>query len=173
MSTRPSYKTVDSQDRDAHINSRNNVLSKSFVTDLWMKVITRAIDDLALYETMKRKGKELKEEDLENKESAIGFLFDDDYHIPMGDYLVDVTCPKCSGVWTDLLSSVVGQDSLCQLCSVVINRKYIEYEITKEQRIKDISLKELISLWGVEDINGFRIGVKKRIQEIADKKCNK
>ena len=173
MSSRPSYKIVDTQDRDAHINSRNDVLNKSFVTDLWMKVITRAIDDLALYEIMRRKGKELREEDLENEESALGFLFDDNYYIPMDDYLVDVKCSKCEGVWTELLSTVVGQNSKCQLCHTIISKKYIEYEITGQQRIKEISLRELISLWGIEDINGFREGTKRRVLEIVEKKCNK
>jgi len=170
---RPSYKTVDTQDRDAQIGSRNNVLSKSFVTDLWMKVITRAIDDLALYEIMRSKGKTLKEEDVENEQSALGFLFDDDYKVPLDDYKVDVKCPKCNGISTGLLSSIVGQDSFCQQCNSIINRKYIEYTITEEQMIKDISLEELISLWGVEDIIGFRSGVKRRIKEIVKNKLKR
>lgn len=167
---RPSYTAVDNADREAHIESRTNVLSKSFVTDLWMKVITRAIDDAALYKVMRIKGKVLKEEDLENEASAIGFLFDDDYKIPMGDYLVDIFCPGCNLTWTEEMSVIVGQNSICPYCNHKTNRKYVDYVITEDQVIKDISLQELIAIWGVDDIDNFREGVRERIKEIIEKK---
>lgn len=171
MSSRPSYEIVDEQDRQAELESRNNIISKSFVTDLWMRVITKAIEDLALYKTMRIKGKILDEEDIENEESAKGFLFDDDYIIAMDDYLVDAVCPKCFDTWTDMLSSIVGENSFCPLCNTLINRKYVEYTIKEEQQLKEITFTELISLWGIEDVKGFRSGVKKRIEDIVEKKC--
>ena len=125
---RPSYTDVDSRDREAHIGSRSNILSKSFVTDLWMKVITRAIDDVALYKVMRHKGKKLKEEELENEASAFGFLFDNEYRIPMGDYLVDVTCPNCDVISTECISEVVGQRFKCPYCKQVT--KNADYIIT-------------------------------------------
>lgn len=170
MNNRPSYRIMDNEEREAQIGSRNNIISKSFVTELWMKVITRAIDDIALYHVMKKKGKTLTEEDLANEESAFGFLFDDDYFIPMDDYLVDLICPKCKTLWTDYLSTIIGQNYKCDSCQTIINKKYIQYTITDKQKIKDITLTELISIWGVEDIKGFRLGVKRRIDEIVKNK---
>jgi predicted RNA-binding Zn-ribbon protein involved in translation (DUF1610 family) len=170
MPPRPSYDTVDEADREAQLSSRTNVLSKSFVTDLWMKVITRAIDDIALYTVMRIRDKPLKEEDLENEESARGFLFDDGYRIPMGDYLVDILCPKCEEIWTKSMSTVVSQHSVCPHCGHKTNKKYIDYSITENQVLKDISLKDLIELWGVEDIEQFRQGVRRRVKEIVEKK---
>jgi hypothetical protein len=170
MSPRPSYHVEDQADREAQLGSRTDILSKSFVTDLWMKVITRAIDDIALYTVMKVRGRTLSDEDLENKASAEGFLFDDDYKIPMDDYLVDVSCLRCKETWHDSMSTVVSQDSVCPHCSHKTNRKYVDYSITKDQIIKDISLKDLIEIWGVEDIRQFREGVKRRVREIVKKK---
>jgi len=167
---RPSYTAVDNADREAHIESRTDVLNKSFVTDLWMKVITRAIDDVALYQIMRHKGKILKEEDLENEASAKGFLFDDSHKIPMGDYLIDIHCPKCNKEWVQAMSIVVGQDSICPHCNHRTNRKYVDYTITEDQVIKDISLQDLIAIWGVNNIDSFREGVKDRVEEIIEKK---
>lgn len=170
MNPRPSYEIEDQADREAQLGSRTDILSKSFVTDLWMKVITRAIDDIALYTVMRVRNRPLNDEDLENEASAKGFLFDDDYKIPMDDYLVDVSCLKCKGVSSDSMSTVISQDSICPHCSHKTNRKYVDYSITEDQIIKDISLKDLIEIWGVEDIRRFREGVKRRVREIVKKK---
>lgn len=173
MTTRPSYRKVDRDDREAQLASRSDVLTKSFATDLWMRVIQRAIDDLALFRFMRAKGKTLKEDELKDEASAKGFLFDDDYTIPMDDYLVDVDCPKCNRSWTDKLSSVIGQNSTCPNCEYVVNKKYISYRITELQTIKEISLEDLISLWGVEDVDVFRTGINRRINEIVKSKLEK
>jgi hypothetical protein len=167
---RPSYTSVDARDREAHLDSRNNILSKSFVTDLWMKVITRAIDDVALYKVMRHKGRKLKEEELLNEESAWEFLFNDDYRIPMGDYLVDVVCPVCNTISKEYISDIVGQYFGCPKCKEVT--KNPEFTITEEQKMKEISLRELISLWGIENIEQFRVGVSKRINEIVGNKLS-
>ncbi len=170
LPNRPSYEEVDAEDRHIQLSSRTNVLSKSFTTDLWMKVITRAIDDVALYRMMRAQGKELKDEEKEFEESANAFLFDEEHHIPMDDYQVDVKCPKCEHLWQSTMSLAAGTDSICPSCSYKTNWKYTDYTATNNQVIKDISLKELISLWGVEDIVGFRSGCERRIKEIVANK---
>jgi len=170
MTPRPSYTDVDYKDKEAYISSRNDVLNKSFVTDLWMKVILRAIDDVALYTIMRVTNKKLREEDLENESSALGFLFDEDYRIPMDDYLVDVICPECKNVSTEVISDVAGQRFFCSCGTITRN---IEYTLTGQQRIKDISLRELISLWGIDNIEEFRTGLRRRIDEIIAKKLEK
>jgi len=168
--TRPSYEQVDAEDRYAQLSSRTDILSKSFTTDLWMKVITRAIDDVALYQFMREEGKQLKEEEIEFEESAKAFLFDENHHIPIDDYQVNINCPKCESSWKSSMSEVAGTDSICPTCKYKTSWKYTIYDITDNQIIKEISLKELISLWGVENIIGFRSGCKRRIQQIVDKK---
>jgi ribosomal protein S27E len=165
---RPQYTQVDNDDREAQIGSRDNIFNKSFVTDLWMKVITKAIEDVALYTVMRKKGKVLREEDLDNEHSAISFLFDKNHKVPLDDYLVNVSCPKCKKQQTAFISTVAGQDFYCSECDTLTNKKYIEYSITKSQKIKEISLKELIALWGVEDMDGFRAGLRRRIDEIIE-----
>ena len=138
-----------------------------------MRVIQRAIDDLALFRFMRAKGRQLKEDELADEASAKGFLFDKDYTIAMDDYLVDVDCPKCNKSWTDKLSSIVGQNSTCPNCKYTINGKYTSYRITESQTIKEITLEDLIALWGVEDVDGFRRGINCRINELVKTKLNK
>jgi hypothetical protein len=167
---RPSYEQGDSRYRYAQLSSRTDVLSKSFTTDLWMKVITRAIDDVALYTFLHREEKELTEEELLLASSAYSFLFDDDYRIPIDDYEVDIVCNKCDDIWLSTMSEVAGTDVVCPLCGHKTGWKFTEYTITENQVVKEISLEELISLWGVEDIVGFRNGCKNRIEEIINKK---
>jgi len=167
---RPSYSIVDEEDREAQLNSRTNILSKSFATDLWMKVISRSIDDAALYKFMRLTKKELKEEEEEFEASAWNFLFNDKHRIPMGDYLVDINCPKCEYIWTSYMSIAAGSDAICPTCKHKTSWKYTIYTITDDQVIRDISLEELIELWGVENISGFRTGCRRRINEIVEKK---
>jgi len=168
--SRPSYHQVDEADREAQLSSRNDVLKKSFAADLWTKVIIRAIDDIALYQWMREMGRTLKEEELAYEESAKSFLFDDEYSIPMDDYLVNITCVKCNTGWPESMSKAAGNDSVCPSCGKKTSWKYTNYEMIDGQVLKNISLKELISLWGVDDIVGFRAGCHRRIQEIVDKK---
>ncbi len=167
---RPSYEIVDADDREAQLSSMTDTLSKSFATDLWVRVITRAIDDVAQFEFMRRSGAELREEDIENEESALGFLFDPDYSVPMDDYLVDVVCPKCQFVWSAAMSIVASIDSVCPQCNCKTSWKYITYTITANQIFREISLEDLVALWGVEDIEAFRIGCRKNIERIVLKK---
>lgn len=170
LPNRPSYNEVDTLDRQIQLSCRNDVLSKSFVTDIWMRVITRAIDDVALYKIMRAQGKELSEEEAEFESSANAFLFDEEYRIPFDDYKADIKCPKCTHIWEAPMSLAAGSDSTCPQCNHTTNWKTTEYIITDDQIIKDISLEELISLWGVEDINGFRVGCRIRIDKMVESK---
>lgn len=167
---RPSYNKVDAADREAQLTSRTDILSKSFATDLWMRVISRAIDDVALFMFMRASGTELKEEDIEYEESANGFLFDDTHRIPMDDYLVDIDCQKCQQTWSEPMSQAAGSDSICPHCGNKTSWKYTTYRMTEQQVIRDMSLEELVSLWGVEDVKVFRSGCKRRIDELVKKK---
>lgn len=135
-----------------------------------MKVINRAIEDLSLYKLMRAQGKELKEEEVELEQTAESFLFNENHRVAMDDYQVDIICPKCQHRWESMMSSAAGLESVCPRCSYKTNWKFTEYELTENQVIKDISLEELISLWGVEDIDGFRKGCRRRIQEKVDNK---
>lgn len=170
LPNRPSYDEVDALDRDIQLSCRNDVLSKSFVTDIWIRVITRAIDDVALYEIMRAQNKELSEEEVEFESSANAFLFDEEHRIPFDDYKADIKCPKCSHIWEAPMSLAAGSDSICPQCNHMTSWKITEYITTNDQIIKDISLKELISLWGVEDIKGFRDGCRVRIDKIVSDK---
>ena len=169
-STRPSYSNVDTADREAQLSSRTDILSKSFATELWMKVINRAVDDAALYKFMRAIGNALNEEEIEYECSANGFLFDELYRIPMDDYIVDVECLKCKHVWQMPMSVAAGSDSICPNCTNKSSWQYTIYRITDQQTIREISLEDLISLWGVDNIAGFRDGCRKRIDDIVKKK---
>lgn len=171
--SRPSYTEADNLDRYAYVTSRSDVLTKSFVTDLWMRVVTKAIEDIAQFKIMRILNIPLKEEDLEDEESAVSFLFNRDHRIPLDDYIVDVICQKCSFVWQDAMSLVASTDMECPFCNSRSSWKYTVYRITENQTIRDISLEELMSIWGVEDIELFREGCKKNIDKIVDKKLRK
>jgi hypothetical protein len=166
---RPKYDEVDEEDRNAHLGSRTDVLSKSFVTDLWMKVISRAIEDLVSIALMKQQGVPLKDEDKESEETANGFLFDDDYRIPMDDYTVEVTCLSCQTKYKTPMSVFSSEEALCVSCNSIADPKITEFDVTGECT-KEISLEELLSIWNLEDIVGFRRGVRERIEVLTEKK---
>ena len=170
--SRPKYDYVDHEDRLAQLSSRTETITKSFVTDLWMKVLHRAIDDIVLYTVMRDSNISLKEEDLEIEESAHGFLFDDDYRIHMDDYEIRISCTLGCGKYcfTDTMSNLASGNSQCPKCHVMHDEKTAVYEILNKDKIKDISLQELLWMWNIEDIKGFREGTKKRIAQLVKKK---
>jgi hypothetical protein len=172
MSLRPSYDESDTIDRNAHLASRSNVSIKTFATNLWMRVISRAIDDIALYEFMREVGRELKDEEQECEASAVGFLFSDEHRVPIDDYLIDILCQKCGMEWESLISKVAGTSCTCPLCGNKTTWQYTTYEIVEDQEIKDISLQDLISLLGVEDIEAFRDGCNKKIDSLVNKRLS-
>lgn len=167
--SRPDYSEADTNDRIAYIGSRSNILSKSFVTDLWMKVIHRAIDDIVTYRVSKEANKLIKEEELETINDAYGFLFHDEYKIPFDDYLIDVDCPECTLTRTIEMSLFTGEFEKC-LCGKLYNINLCTYTINKKQNIKEINLRQILQFWSIEDMNGFRSGVRERIEELIERK---
>jgi hypothetical protein len=164
---RPEYDDVDHDDRLAQLSSRSGIIRKSFVTDLWMKVLNRAIDDLVMYKVMRDNGVILKEEDLELENSAHSFLFNDKHRIPIDNYKVVVTCGYCKNFkYIDDMSTLAANDSVCPKCKL---KKFIEYSVIGKS-IKDLSLAELLAIWDINDIDGFRRGARARIDELVARK---
>lgn len=85
-----------------------------------MRVIQKAIDDLALFTRMREDNEKLSEEDIHYANTAYNFLFNPEYTIQIG-----------------------------------------KMELTTE---------ELISLWGCEDVGGWRIRVRKRVKRLVKAK---
>ena len=71
------------EDRDAYIGSRDYILDRSWVTEFWMKVILKAIDDLASISRMEEDEEKISEEEWLYAETAHGFLFDPEYVIDL------------------------------------------------------------------------------------------
>jgi len=171
--SRPKYDHVDKEDRLAQLSSRTETISKSFVTDLWMKVLHRAIDDIVLFTTMRDGNIPLKEEEIELEKSANEFLFDDSHRIPMDDYIVNIKCSCCEDtIYTDNMSVLSAGDSICPTCSFKADEKLTKYEISSEFLVKDVSLAELLAMWNIYDVSGFRKGTRIRIEKLVIKKKN-
>lgn len=168
--SRPSYKIVDNQERNAYISSRNDILTKSFATDLWLKVISRAIDDLVMYQTYRAEGKELRDDEKEYEATAYGFLFDEEYTVPLDDYIAIVKCQKCNNETEKLMSLVISEDFFCPECKNKITAKTAVANIVSTKVKVEITLEELLSYWGMDNIKAFRIGCKKRIKELINKR---
>lgn len=84
-------------DRDRYLSSRDNILERSWETELWMRVIQKAIDDLALYRRMHADGEELSEEDVLYADTAYNFLFNPEYTIMVGT--MELTLEELLGMW--------------------------------------------------------------------------
>jgi predicted RNA-binding Zn-ribbon protein involved in translation (DUF1610 family) len=168
---REDYSLEELEERYKIISAQQDITKeyKKWATDLWMKVIQRAIDDILLIRIMESNGEEITEEMKEWKESAESFLFDEDYYIPFDDYEVTIECPKCGSQWKKQMSTVVAEKSRCSKCKYKISTKYIDYRIISKDIKTEISLEELISLWGIENITLFREGCKKRIDDLFNK----
>ena len=169
---RECYLEEELEERSVTIESRQELSEsyKKWTTDLWMKVIQRAIEDAALAKSARDNDEEISEEMNKWEDSALSFLFNNDHKIPFDDYLVEIICPKCGNAWTNAMSVVSAEPSICSGCKYKISTKYIEYRITNEEVVSEISLAELISLWGIEDIEGFRDGCWDRIEELSLRK---
>jgi hypothetical protein len=168
--SRSLYTESNCADREAQIGSRDDAISKNFVTDLWTRVITKAIEDIVTVEVSRKLNRQIKEEELEYEESAKGFLFCDDYRFPIDDYLIDIPCPKCKIVHMLKISSAIGQHFECINCHHKVNKKYIGFKINDKQKIRDISLKDLLSIWGIENIDNFRENVLDKIEKMIRSK---
>ena len=168
--TRPEYKEADTKDRIAYIGSRNNVLNKSFVTDLWMKVIHRAIDDIVAYRIAKESNKRIREEELESVNDAYGFLFHDEYKIPLDDYMVDIECCECKCYFMAQMSEFASDLTCCYKCNRLQNISISKYKVSEHLIVKEVNLRELLQFWAIEDVDGFRSGVRERIEELMERK---
>jgi hypothetical protein len=164
------YKEADKADQFAQLSSRNNVIGKSFVTDLWTKVLHRAIDDIVMYTIMREAGTELKQEDLELEDSANSLLFNDEHRICMDDYRIIVTCLACKKHNVMYMSKFAQKECMCPHCDECLNNKETTYSYLDNQQIKEMSLAELLSMWDIHDIKRFRIGVRKRIGDLIVRK---
>jgi hypothetical protein len=164
------YSKADKEDRYAQLSSRNNVIGKSFVTDLWTKVLHRAIDDIVMYTIMRENNTELKQEDLELEESAHSLLFNDDHRIRMDDYKIIITCCSCKKNHMKYMSQFSQYVCSCPHCDYVLSNKETKYKYLEGQIIKEMSLAELLSMWNINNIERFRVGVRKRIKELIVRK---
>ena len=167
---RYNYEQADIEDRDAHLTSRSQVINKSGEADLWIEVIQKSINDIALFKTLRQEGKKLTEEEEEYEESAWRFIFDDEYRIPMDDYLITITCARCEKKWNNYVSKASGSHVVCPVCRHRTSWKFATYEMEPEQVIREMSLSELLSLFGINNLDEFRTGVKKRVEELIQKK---
>jgi hypothetical protein len=84
-------------DRDDYLESRDNVLERSWVTELWMRVIQKAIDDLALFTRMHEDGEFISEENMIYANTAYNFLFNPEYTIQIGD--IEITVEELISLW--------------------------------------------------------------------------
>jgi len=169
MKTRPSYDQVDDEGRWALFSARDDSIKNSWIHELWMKVIIVAIEDISYCEILRREGEKPSEQQLKEEITARQFLFDDEYFIPLDDYCIDVHCNKCGGIWTEFISILAGNRVTCPECNASVSWKHIEY-IISEREFKTINLRELLSLFDIENITAFREGILKRIDTIAEKK---
>ena len=169
---RECYDEEESEEHYVTIESRQALSNtyKKWPTDLWMKVIQRAIEDAALAKSARDNDEVLSSEMAEDEDSALSFLFNNDHKVPFDDYEVEIICPKCSQRWNATMSIVSAEPSICSGCKYKISTKYIEYRITEKKVTAEISLEELISLWGVENIEAFRDGCWNRIEELSVRK---
>lgn len=167
---RPEYTQEDNNDRIAIIGSRSDVLSRSFVADLWMGVLQRAISDLISYRTKRANNQQLTSEELRDEATAEGFIFEKGYTIPFDDYQVKVICSKCRTTRILFASIVASQDFICSECGHITTPKTTHYIFVQDQKNKETTLDDLISLWDIEDVDAFRSSINEKINEQVDKR---
>ena len=120
------------EDRSNYLTSKHDILRRSWVTELWMRVIQKAIDDLALFTRAHEDGEELSEEDMYYADTAYNFLFDPEYMIRIGK--MELTTEELIALW--------GQENISRWRKrvkkkvkklVITKRKAVE---TRRRRIK-------------------------------------
>jgi len=93
---------TNEDDRTVYIGSRDQVLDRSWVTLLWMEVIAKAKEDLALFLRMHEDGESLSEEDKFYADTAYSFLFVDGYTIALGN--TEITIEDLLRNWREIKS---------------------------------------------------------------------
>ena len=67
------------------------------------------------------------------------------------------------------MSSFTDGSAKC-LCGEVYNINLCSYTVNKSQNTKEINLRQILQFWSIEDMDGFRSGVRERIEELITKK---
>jgi len=93
---------TDADETEAYIGSRGQVLNRSWPTLLWMEVIKKAEEDLALFIRMHEDGEKLSDEDKFHADTAYGFLFDPEYTIWLGN--TEITLEELLENWYSVKS---------------------------------------------------------------------
>ncbi len=163
------YSKQDKIDKEIHLHDRNDLTTKSNITDLWIKVLHKAVEDIVLFRLMKEEEKELTEEEKGYEKSAYGLLFDPKYKIPFDDYYVKVIC-KCGATKQQLISLVVAENYKCFNCSHKTSPKTTSFKFVQEQSLKELTLEDILAIWGIEDIEKFRKEIKYRIEKLIEMK---
>jgi hypothetical protein len=165
-------------ERELYLNTRTDIRSTFSETDLWAKVITKAIDDIVTYLVFRNNTientKEYTEQQVKTNQEieflaieASHFLFSDDYCFPFEDYTVEIECLSCENKIQLDMSSLAKNKIFCS-CGLQFNPDNISYTIISTN--KTICLQELISLWDIDNITQFRNKLKKEITKKYNRK---
>ncbi|MCK4260340.1 MAG: hypothetical protein KAX49_15290 [Halanaerobiales bacterium] len=155
--------------------SYDDILSNDQITDLWGNVIKKAIDDLGLFWKNLEDGKVLTLNDWDSATSAYCFLFNDNYTVFIDDYHINVYCPKCMKIWSTRMSDytkLLGKndkqvDISCPLCKETTPWSLLTYKIDKNKKVKETTLKSLVSTLGYNNIETLREKAMKIIRQIV------
>lgn len=149
-------------------------LTDLFEYGIWIMAIKKAQEDIVLIDILEEEFKtgisdKYTDELKEYQKSAYGFLFDDDYRINFDDYRIKYICSDCGLDKTTRMSSFIKGDQC--FCGKINKFESVDYEIV--ENLKEISFKELLSLFDITYINKFRSMMKKRIEVLKVKKREK
>jgi len=167
---RPNYDEVDGRDKSVQIGDRNNTPEQLDVTELWMKVLHKAVDDIVTFTIKIEDGEELTKEEEYEIETANGILFDPDWRVPIDDYYVEVICSRCGHAWAMKMSVVASEEAICAKCKRKTKPKTTSYIVSDKHVVREISLEELLSIWGLENVEAFREGTRRQIEDLKIKK---
>jgi hypothetical protein len=168
---RENYEHEIIEEKDIYFGSRNaeqNTYNK-WPTDLWMKVIQRAVDDLVFASVLRKLNITPWQEVIEMESSAMGFLFDEEYMIAFDDYQIKIKCPKCQNLYIKEMSEATSEFVVCECCNLKMNPKNISNHIIAKNMRKEISLEDLLGMIGIDNVDNFRTQTKKLIKKLTEK----
>lgn len=165
------YYTVDKDFRDSYYGVRSDVTKKLFETDLWKRVIEKAVDDIIYYEALEIKQGKIKEEEKEFVREARSFLFNDNHKIHFDDYLVSVVCSICNETEEVYMSHLASGLEMCNNCSVMYSPE--DTDQTIKEVTKEITLREILEMMvGFDGISYFRKIKEEEIEKGIRAKLN-
>jgi len=130
--------------------------------DLWARVIKRAIDDIILFSS---NSSSLEEEIFD---SAYSFIFNDEHLIFIDNYWVAYRCRKCNKFIHEMMSSF-STSYKCADCKSLIRGE----DVTVSKLMKGLNREclaiDLFETLGIEDIEGFRNSVRRKVKEKTGK----